>query len=166
MKKLLFAGVAMLSALNGWAVAAQTYTNPNELPENFEWTMVRYDYRDGELVNTQDDIVVKWERDSYWTSTSSNPHVDHYGKLTITNFYRTECTKQESVTLEFENRSGRNFQWNVSDNTIVISFLAYYWSTSRQQVYCMLLLVPMALIQIVAILGQACQVADAKIAGA
>ena len=131
MKKLLFAGVAMLSALNGWAVAAQTYTNPNELPENFEWTMVRYDYRDGELVNTQDDIVVKWERDSYWTSTSSNPHVDHYGKLTITNFYRTECTKQESVTLEFENRSGRNFQWNVSDNTIVISFLAYYWSTSK-----------------------------------
>ena len=57
MKKLLFAGAAMLSALNVWAVNAQTYTDPNSLPESFEWTMVRYDYRGSELVNIQDDIV-------------------------------------------------------------------------------------------------------------
>ena len=121
----------MLSALNVWAVNAQTYTDPNSLPESFEWTMVRYDYRGSELVNIQDDIVVSWERDSHWTSTSSNPHVDHYGKLTISNFYRTECTKVESVTLVFENKQNRNFQWNETDSTIVFSFTAYTWSTSK-----------------------------------
>lgn len=131
MKKLLFAGALMLTALNGWAVVQQTYTDPSALPENFEWTMVRYDYRGSEMVNTQDDIVVKWERDKYWTSTATNPHVDRYGKLTISNFYRTECAKIESVTVEFENRYNRNFQWNESDSTIVFSFTAFNWSTSK-----------------------------------
>ena len=126
-------GVAILSALNVWAVNAQTYTDPNSLPESFKWEMVRYDYRGSELVNIQDDIVVTWERDSYWTSTSSNPHVDHYGKLTISNFYRTECTKVESVTLVFENKQNRNFQWNEADSTIVFSFTSYNWSTSKDE---------------------------------
>ena len=138
MKKLLLTLFTVLTALQGWGVAQQTYTDPSQLPEAFEWTMVRYDYRgtdengDPILVNTQDNIVVTWNPNSSW-STTVKPIVTRYGKLTISNFYHTECTQVESVTIEFENRINRNFKWNDDHTQLTFSFTAYNWSTSKEE---------------------------------
>ena len=78
-------GVAILSALNAWAVNAQTYTDPSVLPEAFTWDMVRYDYyqtsntSESVLVRTQD-VEVIWEP-NYINESGS------YGRLTLKNFY-------------------------------------------------------------------------------
>lgn len=126
MKKLLFAGAAMLSALNAWAVTQQTYTDPDSLPESFEWEMVRYDYykesstAEPVLVNTQN-VEVIWEPD-YVNEAGS------YGRLTLKNFYN-HSRLANVCNLVFDNKNHNcNFQWKDNYTKCEFSLTAYNFS--------------------------------------
>ena len=126
MKKLLFMGVAILSALNVWAVNAQTYTDPSVLPEAFTWDMVRYDYyqasntSESVLVRTQD-VEVIWEP-NYINESGS------YGRLTLKNFYNHSRLKKV-CDLVFDNKNHNcNFQWKDNYTKCEFSLTPYYFS--------------------------------------
>lgn len=134
MKKLFYTLLFALIPSAVWAVDAQTYTDPSQLPAAFTMTVNRHDYRgtdnngDPILVNVQNNIVVSFDPESYFENTST--HVKKYGKLRIENFYSNDALVN-SATLEFENRLGRNFRWDSSENKIYFSFLATYFSRSK-----------------------------------
>lgn len=122
MKKLLLTLFTVLTALQGWGVGRQTYENPSELPEAFEWTMVRDDYyatstSDPVLVNTQE-FTVKWDP-TYENGLNS------YGLLTIENFYNHNKLNQ-TCTLNFDNEHNNcNFQWNADMTECTFSLTAF-----------------------------------------
>ncbi len=116
----------MLTALNAWAVNQQNYTNPDSLPESFEWEMVRYDYykesstTDLVLVNTQNVRVI-------WDPTYKNED-DSYGKITLENFYN-HSRLANVCNLVFDNKNHNcNFQWKDNYTKCEFSLTAYNFS--------------------------------------
>ncbi len=116
----------MLTALNAWAVNQQNYTNPDSLPESFEWEMVRYDYykesstADPVLVNTQNVRVI-------WDPTYKNED-DSYGKITLENFYN-HSRLANVCNLVFDNKNHNcNFQWKDNYTKCEFSLTAYNFS--------------------------------------
>lgn len=133
MKKLLFTLFTLLTTLQGWGVAQQTYTDPSQLPPAFEFDAVRYDYRGtdefGEpiVAHIQEGITVKWNPNIQYGST--------YGELVINNFYYNDCVVPAQVNITFNNRNSKNFQWIAEENCIVFSFAAYCWSSTPNSDY-------------------------------
>ncbi len=126
MKTHFFAVIAMLTALNAWAVNQQNYTNPDSLPESFEWEMVRYDYYKESstaapiLVNTQNVRVI-------WDPTYKNED-DSYGKITLENFYN-HSRLANVCNLVFDNKNHNcNFQWKDNYTKCEFSLTAYNFS--------------------------------------
>ena len=110
MKKLVYTLLLALVAPAAWAVDPGHYTDPNQLPEAFEWNFLRDDYYKPNIngeetkVRTQE-ITVIWDP-TYINSKGS------YGKLTIENFYNHERLKKV-CNLTFDNDThNANFQWN------------------------------------------------------
>lgn len=139
MKKLLLTLFTVLTALQGWGIIQQTYTDPDQFPikEGFEWTLTRYDYRgidengDPILVNTQEGIILKWVPDYFWTASG----VTRYGQFIIENFYKTDVTKttggsKQIVNLDIHNYNGHFFQWT-SPTTCTIQFPAVYFGRAK-----------------------------------
>ena len=123
-------GVAILSALNAWAVERQTYFDPSVLPESFGWEVVRFDYyaatstSEQILVRTQDVTVI-------WDPTYVNAH-GSYGKLTLKNFYNHDHL-YDACDLVFDNenknpRGNCNFEWNEDFTKCQFSLTPYYFS--------------------------------------
>lgn len=116
----------MLSALNGWAVNAQTYLDPTVLPAAFAWVVERNDYyresntADTVKVNTQS-VEVIWEPD-YVNEGGS------YGRLTLKNFYNHSRLKKV-CDLVFDNMNHNcNFQWKDNYTKCEFSLTPYYFS--------------------------------------
>lgn len=131
MKRLLFAYVALLTALSGWAVNQTDYFDPSVFPVAFEWDVVRYDYykatntADPELVRTQD-VKVIW--DPYYVNAQGG-----YGKITLANFY-DHSRLYDVCDLVFDNEKNKtvrgncNFQWNDDFTKCQFSLTPYYFS--------------------------------------
>ena len=85
MKTHFFAVIAMLTALNAWAVEQQSYLNPSVLPDAFAWEVVRYDYY--KSIDTAEPVLVDSQYVTVvWDPVYVNKH-GSYGKLTLMNFY-------------------------------------------------------------------------------
>ena len=131
MKKILFACVALLSSLNGWAVDQTDYFDPTVFPDAFEWEVVRYDYykayqnADPVLVRTQN-VKVKWEP-NYVNAQGG------YGKITLENFY-DHSRLVDVCDLVFDNEKNKqvrgncNFKWNDNFTKCQFSLTPYYFS--------------------------------------
>ena len=125
MKKLLLTLFAVLTALQGWGVAPGSYTAPSQLPEAFEWTMVRYDYRGTDengdpILVGQHDVTVEF--DPQYVNSASK-----YGKLTLKNMYSHESLNLNATGQEFPFDNSRTywaFQYDAANNTITFSFQA------------------------------------------
>lgn len=130
MKTHFFAVVAMLTALNAWAVEQQHYNDATVLPGAFAWDVVRYDYykstetAEPVLVDSQYVTVV-------WDPVYVNKH-GSYGKLTLMNFYDHSRLKNV-CDLVFDNetkteRGNCNFKWNDDFTKCQFSLTPYYFS--------------------------------------
>lgn len=129
MKKLLFTLFTLLTTLQGWGVAQQTYTDPSQLPAAFSFDVVRYDYYatspTGEqtLVRTQE-FNVTW--DPFSVNSAGN-----YGKLTITNFYTSEELNRP-CNLVFDNLNNNcNFMWNEDNTQCTFSLTPFYFADAK-----------------------------------
>lgn len=135
MKKLFYTLLLSLLPLASSAVTQQTYTNPSELPDAFEWDAVRYDYRgtddngDPQLVNTQN-VHIVWNPNVSKTQNSRTS----YGALTIEHFYTSEYLKEQDFSLVFNNFGNLNFEWNEEAGTITASFQYAYISETKSTV--------------------------------
>ena len=129
MKKLVYTLLLALVAPAAWAVDPGHYTDPNQLPEAFEWNFLRDDYYKPNIngeetkVRTQE-ITVIWDP-TYINSKGS------YGKLTIENFYNHERLKKV-CNLTFDNDThNANFQWNDDFTVCSVSITTFYFAEAN-----------------------------------
>lgn len=126
MKKLLFTLFATLTALQGWSVDQQIYTDPSQLPPAFEWEVVRNDYWATSPTGEQT-FAGTHEFKVIWDPTSVNS-AGGYGKLTLENFYEHPRLKKV-CTMTFDNLNHNcNFQWNESKTQCTFSLTPFFFS--------------------------------------
>lgn len=120
MKKLIYTLLFVLIPSAVWAVDAQTYTDPSQLPAAFTWNMERYDicnpteypaYKNEN--HTQTGIVITWDP-NYVNSAGK------YGKLFIENFYTNDSIPV--CNIDFLNQDNRNFVWSEDGKKLHFSF--------------------------------------------